>query len=89
MSETTETTPEELPKSNDPSLEELAERVKLGGPGDMPPPPGYDPNSGLPPAPPGADAPVSKPERRLSTNILGPVGPGRKLTRAETQRRRG
>ena len=88
MSETNETAPEGLPKSNDPSLEELAERVKLGGPGDMPPP-GFDPNAGLPPAPPGADAPVSKPERRLSTNILGPVGPGRKLTRAETQRRRG
>ena len=89
MSETTETPPEELPKSNDPSLEELAERVKLGGPGDMPAPPDYDPNAGLPPAPPGADAPVSKPERRLSTNISGRAGPGRKLTRAETQRRRG
>ena len=49
MSETNETTPEGLPKSNDPSLEELAERVKLGGPGDMPAPPGYDPNSGPPP----------------------------------------
>ena len=95
MPELDETTPEQLPKSNDPSLEEVAERVKLGGPGDMPPPPGYDPNSGLPPASapdeprtvlgdvphpelrapvpgaePGAPAPVSKPVRKLSTNIF-------------------
>ena len=51
MSEVNDTTPEGLPKSNDPSLGELAGGAPVG-PGDMPPPPGYDPNSGLPPAPP-------------------------------------
>ena len=38
MSDANDPTPEGLPQSNDPSLEELAEGVKLGGPGDMPPP---------------------------------------------------
>ena len=87
MSEVNETTPEGLPKSNDPSLEELA--------GDMPAPPGYDPNSGVPPAPPvpgpgeegvitphpmpppgpGPEPPAPGPERRLSTDIFE-IAPG-------------
>ena len=79
MSDTNETTPEGLPKSNDPSLEELAGPVKLGGPGDMPPPPGYDPNSGLPPVPPAPEPPPApgpgEPDV-ITPHPMPPPGPG-------------
>ena len=92
MSEVNETAPEELPKSNDPSLEKLAEPVKLGGPGDMPPPPGYDPNSGLPPAPPVPEAPPDETRTTLGDvphpELRAPMpGPGAPAPPAEPERR--
>ena len=74
MADMNESASEGLPKSNDPSLEAGAERTKLGGgPGDMPAPPGYDPNSGLPPAPsmPGPGEPDV-----ITPHPLPPPGPG-------------
>ena len=82
MSEANETMPEGLPKSNDPSLEKLAEPVKLGGPGDMPAPPGYDPNSGLPPdydpnsGPSQPPAPGPGEQDVITPHPMPPPGPG-------------